>query len=258
MALIGADTDQLRQLSRIFTHAADRLESMGSEVTGRLAAAPWVGPDADRYRSQWHGESLSLVRSVVGALRNASTVIERNAAEQDQASSGAGTGASTGSLSNGADSVHGRPFPDGGTFANPLVDMRNFLNSTATWPITWGTAVDQLTPLGPMLPLIDALGLAGDSSISPEEKIIQAGNSMTDLGGGLLKKFTWMGPAGYLGGVAVQQWGDVAAQVARADFSASALQTTGDYISKDPGGAFNAAKDAVVGYIPKLLSNLLP
>ena len=257
MALIGADTDQLRQLSRTFTHAADRLEGMGSEVTGRLASASWAGPDADRYRSQWHGESLSLVRSVVGALRNASSVIDRNAAEQDQASSGGGGGASAGSLF-GTVFAPGSPQIDGGAFANPLVDMRNFLNSTATWPISWGTAVDRLTPLGPVLPLIDALGLAGDSSISPEEKIIQASNSMTDLGGGLLKKFTWMGPAGYLGGVAVQQWGDVAAQVARADFSASALQTTGDYIFRDPGGAFNAAKDAVVGYIPKLISNLLP
>lgn len=93
MALIGADTDQLRQLSSTLTHAADRLESMGSEVSGRLASASWVGPDADRYRSQWHGESLSLVRSVVGALRDASSVIDRNAAEQDQASSGASAAA---------------------------------------------------------------------------------------------------------------------------------------------------------------------
>ncbi|MCG7592731.1 hypothetical protein [Mycobacterium sp. PSTR-4-N] len=254
MALVGADTDQLRQLSRTFAHAADRLDGMCGEVTGRLASASWVGPDADRYRSQWHGESLALMRAVVAALRDAASAIDRNAAEQDQASSGA-AGLPTGSLFSGTGFAHGSPWSDGGTFANPLVDMRNFLNSTATWPITWGTALDQLTPLGPMLPLIDALGLAGDSSISPEEKIIQAGNSMTDLGGGLIKK---LGPAGYLPGVAVQQWGDVAAQVARADFSASALQTTGDYIAKDPGGAFDAARDAVVGYIPKLFSNLLP
>ena len=256
MALIGADVDQLRLLSRTIDHSAERLEAMAGEVTSRLTSTPWNGPDADRYRAQWQGESLALVRNVAGALRSVASELERNAAEQENASSAAGGSAADGPFSPSGSFAGPSGGFAGGEPSNPLVDMRNFLNSNAAWPISWGTALDQITPLGPLLPLIDALGLAGDSSLSPEEKIIQATNSMTDLGGGVLKKIG--GPVGYLGGVAVAQWGDVAAQVARADFSASAIQTTSDYIARDPVGAFNAAKDAVLGYVPKLFSNLLP
>jgi hypothetical protein len=250
MALVGADIEQMRSLARTLNQAAERLEGMAGEVTGRLASATWTGPDADRYRSQWHGESLALLRGVVGALRAAATTVDRNAAEQTQASSAVGSPQGLGSvLASGATSAPG----------NPLVGVRDFLNSNALWPITWGTLLGK-TDVGPVLPLLDALGLASDSRLSPDEKIIQATNSMTDLGGGYLKGLAAeaKNPVFYLAGVAVSQWGDVAAQVAHADFSASTIKTTTDYIASDPGGAFNAAKDAVLGYVPKLFSNLLP
>jgi len=249
MGLVGADVDQMRTLARTLTDAAERLEGMAGEVTGRLSAAAWTGPDADRYRSQWHGESLSMMRGVVGALRAAAVAVDRNATEQEQASTGAGFGGSPAGIGT---IVHAGGSESSG---NPLVNIRNFLGSNALWPMDWGTAIG-MTSAGPLVALMDALGLASDSSISPEDKIIKAGNSLTDLGGGMLKDLG--GPVGYLSGVAVAQWGDVAANVAKADFSASAIQTTADYMSSDPGGAFDAAKDAVLGYVPKLFSNLLP
>src|SRR6185312_7377496 len=97
-------------------------------------------------------------------------------------------------------------------------------------------------------------GLAGDSTLSPDDKIVEATHSLTDLAGGFLKDAV-PGPFGYLGGVAVAQWGDVAYHVAQADFRPSTLQTTGNYIASDPAGAFDAARDAVLGYVPKLISN---
>ncbi|MGE0214234.1 WXG100 family type VII secretion target [Mycolicibacterium sp.] len=251
MSLVGADIEELRNLVRIVNQAAERLENTAGEITGRLASTAWRGPDAERYRAQWQGESVALIRSVVAALRTAGATIERNAAEQEQASSGAGA-----SLVTGPMVPIGTPAWSPG---DPLVDIRNFLGSNAVWPVTWGTLLDQATPLGPLVSLMDALGLAADDSLSPQEKIIQAGNALTDLGGGVLEDLRLRPhPVTYLGGVAVAQWGDVAANVARADFSASTLQATVDYVAKDPGGAFEAAKNAVLGYVPKLISNLLP
>jgi uncharacterized protein YukE len=260
MALVGADLDQMHALARSLEQAADRLDAASGTVTGMLSSVPWSGPDSERYRSQWHGESRPAMRAAADTLREAAHLVTRNAAEQQQASAAAGGGSGSGAGGAFAGTSPSGPFspmPSGSASPplNPLTGIRDFLNSNMAWPITWGTALGPADKLG-VLPLLDALGLANDSRLSDQEKIISAGNSFTDLAGGLIKGKG--GPVGYLGGVAIQQWGDVAANAARADFSAAGVQTVTDYIAKDPGGAFNAAKDAVVGYIPKLFSNLLP
>jgi hypothetical protein len=256
MGLVGADVDQMHALARTFEQAAERLDAAAATVTGTLSSVSWSGPDAERHRGQWHGESRAAMRSVAAALREAASVVARNASEQEQASA-ARSGASTGPLTPAVPqalqpilphSVDGQPL-------SPLVDIRDFLNSNLIWPVTWGTQLGAYDRLG-VIPLIDALGLASDSRLSHEDKIIQSGNAVTDLVGGLIKGNG--GAVGYLGGVAVQQWGDVIANAAKADFSASGMQTVTDYIAKDPGGAFGAAAEAVKNYVPKLFSNLLP
>jgi hypothetical protein len=95
MALVGADVEQLRELARAFTQAADRLDGTTGEVTGRLSSTSWVGPDANRYRAQWQGQSMASMRGVVSALRLAAATIERNAREQDSASAANGFGSPT-------------------------------------------------------------------------------------------------------------------------------------------------------------------
>lgn len=278
MGMVGADVDQLRALARNLTQAADRLEGMTGEVTGRLSAVPWQGQDASQFRSQWQGQSLGQIRAVVGALRDAATQIERNATEQDQASATSGSdgllSTVSGAISGMMSAPHGQTLPASLSTPErtllppdllyrlpeaplqPFVDMRDYLASNTLWPINNGFAIGQVFPeLGPVLPLVDALGIAGDTSLSPDDKIVESTHSLTDLGGGLLKDVI-PGPVGYLSGVAVSQWGDVAYEVSKADFSPAAVQTTTNYIASDPAGAFDAAKDAVLGYVPKLISNL--
>lgn len=254
MSLVGADVDQLRTLARTLTQAADRLESMTSEVTSRLAATPWTGSDAEQYRSQWHGQSLAQVRTAVGALRDAATKIERNANEQEQTSAAAtgtavGTSGPIGSVSN----LDAFRSTNGTEPLNPFVNARDFLNSNLAWPITWGTAIDELSGPVPVVPLLDALGIVTDPSLTTGEKWSEATNLMTDIAGDAIKDIG--GPTAYLAGFAVQQWGDVVHLASQADFSASGLQTTGDYIASDPAGAFDAAATAVLDYVPKLFSN---
>ncbi|MGV0715826.1 hypothetical protein ABQE93_10510 [Mycolicibacterium sp. XJ662] len=255
MAVVGADVDQLRTLARTLGQAADRLEGMTGSVTSMLGATTWFGPDAERHRSQWHSGSIPQVRGVVAALREAANTANRNADEQERASSAAG---GIGAPAAGGGAPSPSPFGDGLPYrfdmVDPAVNIRDFLNTTPVWPITWGTMLGPLDDWG-VLPLLDALGLAGDSSLTDGQRIIEAQNSLTDLAGGLLKS---RGGVGYLGGVAVAQWGDVIAQVSQADFSAPTLQTTANYIATNPAGAFEAARDAVIGYVPKLFSNLVP
>ncbi|MBN3459866.1 hypothetical protein JNN96_38235 [Mycobacterium sp. DSM 3803] len=270
MGMVGADVDQLRALARNMTQSADRLEGTIGEVSGRLSSTPWQGQDAMKFHSQWQSESLTLMRGVASALRAAAAEIERNANEQERAST-ATSGLLGGSGPPGGPTApHDLvpPFfrllpPDllDRFFGNPLepfVDTRDFLGANSLWPINNGFAIGTLFPeLGPVLPLLDAIGLAGDTTLSPDDKIVEATHSLTDLGGGFLKDAI-PGQFGYLAGVAVSQWGDVAYEVSKADFRPATMQAAGDYIVSDPGGAFNAAQDAVLGYMPKLISNLWP
>jgi hypothetical protein len=256
MGVVGADVDQMRALARTLNQAADRLEAASATVTGSLSSVPWRGPDAERYRSQWHGQSRATMRSVAGALRDAATTVERNAGDQEHASAATGSADSAiskSALQNSLPNILPNGFDQ--QPLNPLVGIRDFLHSNAVWPITWGTLLGKFDDVG-ALPLLDALGLAGDTRLTPEQKIGEAGDSMIDLASGLLKGNDT--PVGYLSGVAVSQWRDVAEQAAQADFSADGIKTVTDYMSSDPGGAFDAAKNAVVGYVPKLFSNLVP
>jgi hypothetical protein len=127
--------------------------------------------------------------------------------------------------------------------------------SNAVWPITWGTPVGSAGRMGSVAaPRCARIG----RRLQPDRRTThhRSAELDDDLAGGLLK--SGGGPVGYLSGVAVAQWGDVIAQTAQADFSASTLQTTTDYIATNPAGAFEAARDAAIGYIPKLFSNVLP
>lgn len=258
MGMVGADVDQLRALARTLEQAADRLESTSTSTTGMLNNAPWKGPDADRYRSDWRGSSLPTIRNAAAALREAATALTRNADDQERTSSagGAASGGGDGFSGSGGGGGGGGGWSGGsggsGT-GNPFVDARDFLRSDAVWPISWGTAAD-LAGVGDIPALIDAIGLAGDGRLTDEQRITQGVNSLTDAVGGAIKKGGT--PISYGIGVAVAQWGDVFALAREADFSASGIKTVTDYIAKDPGGAAKAALDGVIGYVPKLASNL--
>lgn len=258
MALIGADVEQLRTLARTLSQAAEELERMSTEVTSRLSSTQWHGPDADHYQSQWQGQSIAQIRNVVSALRSASDSATRNADAQEQASAAAGgssAGASGGSVSAStiAPSVIGNLL--GQSTSQPFTDISDFLKSSTIWPIQNGTALGA-TPLGAAIPVIDALGIAQDGSLTDAQRTVAYGQLGADGIGDALKDSG--GPVGYLAGAAVDQWADVAQLAAQTDFSPSAMQTVGNYVATDPAGAFDAAKDAVINYVPSLVSNLLP
>lgn len=254
MGMVGADVDQLRALARALDQAADRLESTGTSTTSLLNGAAWRGPDADRYRSAWRGSSLAQIRAAVAALREAAAAAKRNADDQESTSAARTGGVSGGSVAGAGHSGGIGGGGGGGGLLDPFVDARDFFGANLLWPITVGTALGKFDRLG-VLPLVDALGLAGDDRLSDSQRISAAQNSFTDLAGGLIKARG--GGVAYLAGVAVAQWGDVVALASQADFSPATIKTVTDYIVTDPGDAFNAAGQAVVNYVPKLFSNLV-
>ncbi|SHU17513.1 Uncharacterised protein [Mycobacteroides abscessus subsp. abscessus] len=264
MAMVGADVDQLRTLARTLLQAADHLNDIALDSNLRVGITAWRGPDADRFQNTWTNDSAAKIRAVITALREAAEAVKRNADEQERASSLVGMG--VGGLGHGESLLPGF-FGNPGSVQMPDVmpwirseplkpfsDIRNYLGNSTIWPIQNETALGQSKYLGPVLPFLDALGIAGDSTLSPDQKLIETATTVGGVGAGMVKEM----PGGYFAGAAAAQWLDVARLASEADFSPATRQNVADYIASDPGGAFDAAKDAVIGYVPSLVSNLLP
>lgn len=264
MAMVGADVNQLRALARTLTQAADHLNDIALDSNLRVGSMPWRGPDADRFKNTWTNDSAAKIRAVITALREAAETVKRNADEQEQASSLVGMGVAglgygesllpdffghPGSIDLPPSMKWGQAEP-----LQPFTDFHDFLGNSTIWPIQNETALGQSKFLGPVLPFLDALGIAGDSTLSPDQKLIETATTVGGVGAGMIKEM----PGGYFAGAAAAQWLDVARLASEADFSPATRQNVADYVASDPGGAFDAAKDAVIGYVPSLVSNLLP
>lgn len=85
MTFWGADTAELVELARRFRDRSAQLVATEESMHSAVAAATWVGPDADRFRERWHEcrQQLSLTADHLGST---SEHLARQAAEQDGAS----------------------------------------------------------------------------------------------------------------------------------------------------------------------------
>jgi hypothetical protein len=51
-----------------------------------LEGTDWKGPDADKFRSEWHGQHAAALAKVAQALDEAGKQASRNASQQEEAS----------------------------------------------------------------------------------------------------------------------------------------------------------------------------
>jgi uncharacterized protein YukE len=86
MALYGADIEQVQQLSNQLNAKANEIENVISQLSSAISSVNWMGPDADRFRSDWQGQHVAQLKQVVSALQAASQNARRNAQEQQTAS----------------------------------------------------------------------------------------------------------------------------------------------------------------------------
>ena len=87
MAIWGADVAQLKTLGSKLQAGSQEIENQKSMLTKVLAATQWLGPDADKFRNEWNGEHMAALTRVSQALQQASQQANRNAADQESASS---------------------------------------------------------------------------------------------------------------------------------------------------------------------------
>jgi hypothetical protein len=90
MGMYGADVEQLRALARSFDSAATRLDQNRMTVGNAIRIQAWVGPVAVRFRGEWDSVHSVKVAGAAARLRDAASVLRRNADDQDRTSTSDG------------------------------------------------------------------------------------------------------------------------------------------------------------------------
>ncbi len=86
MAQLGADVDQLDDLSTRFKTAASQLQEIVTQISGKVDGAWWQGGDADKFRSDWQGSFKSQLQNVCNSFEETGTHVKAQADQQRQAS----------------------------------------------------------------------------------------------------------------------------------------------------------------------------
>jgi uncharacterized protein YukE len=108
MSVVGADAGEMRSAAQQFTQAAERLDGLLLSLNGYISNAGfWRGPDAQRFRSEWTGQSTHAIKAASTLLRGGADTLRRNADEQEKASAadGGNTGGATRSIVDDTDKL---------------------------------------------------------------------------------------------------------------------------------------------------------
>jgi hypothetical protein len=87
MTYLGMDTARVGELADRFTLVAERIRALETTLSGRVAAASWIGPDRTRFAETWTRDHAAGLREAAAALDDAARLAAAQAREQDAASS---------------------------------------------------------------------------------------------------------------------------------------------------------------------------
>ena len=87
MAMFGMDIDEVRQLSQQLQQSSSDIHNIVSQLTSKLSGTTWVGPDRQKFESDWQSHHVTALNNVSAALHDASSLATQNAQQQQDASS---------------------------------------------------------------------------------------------------------------------------------------------------------------------------
>ncbi len=82
----GLDVEQIYHLARAFEHKAEEIEQTLSQLNSGLRETQWMGPDRDRFESEFSGTISPDLRNLERELRDTAARLREQARSQEQAS----------------------------------------------------------------------------------------------------------------------------------------------------------------------------
>jgi hypothetical protein len=163
--LSGADAEELALFGRRMEEAANRLDSIRSEVTAVVRQAQWDGEDAVYFRDLWQYRLSAMLQGAVVLTRNASAVAIRNADQQRTTSATDSGPVGPGGLGFSG----GGRGPGSGLYGDPgAVKPWNPLDKPGDWLGRFSGAVDIVEGAGAWANKLDDaswLGKVGNGSV---------------------------------------------------------------------------------------------
>lgn len=180
MTMVGADPQELRQLSQLMTGKSRLFLRVASETTAALDRTAWQGGDADRFRSEWKETLHARLTSIGTQLSTAAETLLKEADEQEQASAAGGTG-----LQTGGGCINDCHVPG-------LTDLNGALGNTA---VGWASVGGSTAVMGTQL-LANGLTAAGETMTTLGLVGTVAGQVPMDEFGNILSTAGTYGAAG--------------------------------------------------------------
>jgi uncharacterized protein YukE len=87
VAQIGATIEEMQSLQATFTRESAQVDELSSTISGQVASTWWVGPAADRFKSEWEGEFKPMLSQLQQALVDCSTEVQRRSQAISEAGS---------------------------------------------------------------------------------------------------------------------------------------------------------------------------
>lgn len=87
MAQIGATIEEMHQLQSTFTRESGTVQQLTSAISGQVGNTWWVGPAAERFKSQWEGEFRPMLNQLQNALQECSAEVQRRSQAIQEAGS---------------------------------------------------------------------------------------------------------------------------------------------------------------------------
>jgi WXG100 family type VII secretion target len=79
MPQIGATIEEMHALQTALSREAGTVEQLSSTINGQVASTWWVGPAAERFKSEWEADFKPALGKLRTALQEASTEVSRRA-----------------------------------------------------------------------------------------------------------------------------------------------------------------------------------
>ncbi|HEV7753845.1 MAG TPA: WXG100 family type VII secretion target [Baekduia sp.] len=79
MPQIGATIEEMQTLQAAFTRESGTVDQLSSSISGQVGSTWWVGPAADRFKSEWEGEFKPMLARLSAALTECSQEVSRRA-----------------------------------------------------------------------------------------------------------------------------------------------------------------------------------